>query len=391
MTTADTPLGAWELPEELVMLRDTVRRFMADEVRPLEDRMPHDCPGLPIDELKAIQKKARDIGLWALSTPEKFGGAGLGVLGQVVVAEEAGKCRMGAFFPACGAFGGNPPTVMLQASSEQFERFARPIIDGTIGRTFTAVSEASGGSDPQRAIQCRATLKGDHYVMNGTKVWTSHAGTADWGIVYARTGEAGTRGGISCFIIETNMKGLTRKPIGVMSSASPYEMHFDNVVVPIGNRIGEEGQGFALAKDFLIHARIPYAAAPIGIAQNALQIAIDWAKQRETFGVRLADRQAIQWMVADSEMELRAARLLMYQAAWNADLGKDVTVDASMCKVYGTETAFRVVDRCIQILGGLGVAHELPLERWFRELRVKLLGEGASEIQRMMIAKSLLR
>jgi len=167
-------------------------------------------------------------------------------------------------------------------------------------------------------------------------------------------------------------------------------LHFDNVIVPVENRIGEEGKGFSLAANFLVHGRIPYAAGVIGIAQMSLNIAIEWARQRETFGAKLADRQAVQWMIADSEIELRAARLLTYQAAWNADLGKDVKVDASVCKVYATEAACKIVDRCIQILGGLGVAKELPLERWLRELRVKKLGEGASEIQRIVIARHLL-
>jgi acyl-CoA dehydrogenase len=298
---------------------------------------------------------------------------------------------MGAFFPAGGAFGGNPPSVMFKATPEQFERYARPIIEGRMGRAFNAISEPSGGSDPARAIRCRAERDGDHYVINGTKLWTTHAGSADWGVVYVRTGEAGQRGGITCLIVESGTPGLTRRPIGVMTSYTPYELHFENARVPVANRIGEEGGGFKLADQFLVHARIAYGAGPIGIAQRALELAIDWARGRETFGVKLADRQAIQWMVADSEIELRAARLLCWQAAWNADLGKDVRVDASVCKVYATEAAFRVVDRCIQIFGGLGLAQEMPLERWFRDLRVKLLGEGASEIQRMVIARELLR
>ena len=129
----------------------------------------------------------------------------------------------------------------------------------------------------------------------------------------------------------------------------------------------------------------------VGIAQEALRIAIEWAKERSTFGVRLADRQAVQWQIADSEIELRAARLLIYQAAWKADLGEDVRVDASIAKLYSTEAAFRVVDRCMQILGALGLSRELPLERWFRDLRVKRLGEGATDIQRMVVARELLR
>jgi acyl-CoA dehydrogenase len=145
-----------------------------------------------------------------------------------------------------------------------------------------------------------------------------------------------------------------------------------------------------LAETWLVHARIPYAAAVIGVAQAALQLAIDWTKQRETFGSKLADKQAIQWMIADSEIELRAARLLVYQAAWKGDLGQDIKVDASICKVYATEIAGKVVDRCIQMFGGLGVAREMPLERWHREMRIKRIGEGPSEVHRMVVARDLL-
>src|SRR5690606_19551577 len=257
-------LGAWELPEELRMLRDTVSRFMEEEVRPREAELPHDAAGMPEVVLAELQAKARALGLWSLQTPAAFGGAGLSVLGQVVVAEEAAKCRMGAFFPAGGAFGGNPPSVLFSGTPEQFERYGRPIVEGSAGRPFTAISEASGGSDPARAIRCRAIRDGDHYVLNGTKLWTTHVGKADWGIVYARTGEQGKRGGISCFIVDINTPGLSKKPIGVMTSYSPHELHFDNVRIPAENLIGEEGQGFSLASNFLVRSRISYAAGPIG-------------------------------------------------------------------------------------------------------------------------------
>ena len=385
------PTGSWELPEEFRMLQDTVRRFVEKEVRPLEDRLPHDSPGAPADDLRTLQGKARALGLWALQTPRHLGGAGLSVLGQVVVAEEAAKCRTGAFFPAAGAFGGNPPSVMFDATPEQFERYARPIIEGRAGRAFTAISEPSGGSDPARAIQCRADRDGDHYVLNGTKMWTTHAGTADWGIVYARTGAPGDRAGISCFIVASSTPGLTKRPIEVMNSYSPYELHFEDALVPVTNRVGPEGGGFSLASEFLVQGRIVYASGPIGIAQYALELAIDWVKQRQVFGSVLADKQAIQFMLADSEIELRAARLLVYQAAWSADLGRDVRVEASIAKVFGTETAFRVLDRCMQMFGAMGLSKEMPLERWFRDLRVKRLGEGASEVQRMIVARELLR
>lgn len=387
---ATSPSGAWELPIELAMVRDTVRAFMADIVRPLEDTLAHDATGPSRQQLLDLQGRARAIGLWSLQTPGAFGGAGLSILGQCVVQEEAAQCRMGAFFPALGAFGGNPPSVLFSATAEQFERYGRPIVEGAGGRPFTAISEPSGGSDPARAIRCRAVRDGDEYIVNGTKLWTTHAGTADWGVLYARTGELADRGGITCFILDANAPGLTKTPIGVMTSYSPYELHFDDVRIPVANRIGNEGQGFELAREYLVTSRIPYTAVPIGIAQRALDITVEWIKQRETFGKPLAERQGVQWMIADSEIELRAARLLMYQAAWRADLGHDVRVDASICKLTGTETAFRIVDRCLQLHGALGMSKELPFERWFRDLRVKRFGEGASEVLRTQIARQLL-
>jgi acyl-CoA dehydrogenase len=381
--------GAWELPDELVMLRDTVRRFMDAHVHPVEEKLSHDTVGLPREQLVELQSKARELGLWALQTPQEYGGAGLGVLGQVVVGEEAAKCRMGAFFPALGAFGGNPPNIMFKATPEQFEKYAKPIVDGAMSKAYTAITEASGGSDPARAIKLKAVRDGDGYVLNGSKMWISHAPDADWGVVYARTGEG--RQGISAFILEKDTPGVTFSRIPVMASFAPYELHFDDVRLSADQLIGEEGQGFSLAGDFLVHGRIVYAAGPIGIAQSALDTTCRWARDREVFGGRLADKQGVQWMLVDSEVELRAARLLMYQAAWHADLGRNVRVDASVAKMYGTEAAYRVIDRCIQIHGALGISTELPLERWFRDLRVKRLGEGATEVQREVIARSLLR
>lgn len=386
---SETTSGAWELPEELVMLRNTVRQFMTVHVHPAEEKLEHDTVGLPREELLELQAKARALGLWALQTPAQYGGAGLSVLGQLVVAEEAAKCRMGAFFPALGAFGGNPPNIMFKASQEQFDKYARPIIDGTMSKAYTAITEASGGSDPARAIKLKAVRDGDGYLLNGSKMWISHAPNADWGVVYARTGEG--RQGISAFILEKDTPGVTFSRIPVMASFAPYELHFDDVRVPAAQLIGAEGQGFALASDFLVHGRIVYAAGPIGIAQHALEMTCQWSRDRDVFGGKLAAKQGIQWMLVDCEVELRAARLLMYQAAWNADLGRDVRVDASVAKMYGTEAACRVLDRCIQIHGALGISTELPLERWFRDLRVKRLGEGATEVQREVVARSLLR
>ena len=363
---------------------------MAAEVKPAEERLEHDAYELPPDVLKGLQDKARQIGIWCVRSPEEHGGAGLSQLGQAVVAEEAAKCRMGAYVPACGAFGADPPNAIWLGTPDQIRKYGVPGVQQ--GRKiYFAISEASGGADPARSIRSRAVRQGDKYVLNGSKMWITGAKGADWGIVFARTGEQGDRGGITAFIVDGQPEGVTMKPIPVIRSYAPYEITYKDVEIPIEDRLGEEGQGFQICEKWLIEGRIPYAAGTIGIAQEALKLAIDWARERVTFKTKLADKQAIQWMIADSEMELRAARLLTWQAAWVADSGRgDLKTASSIAKVTATETAGRVVDRAIQILGGMGVSQEMPLERWYRELRIKRIGEGPSEVHRMVLARQLL-
>ncbi len=382
------PLGSWKLPEELRMLQDTTRRFMEKEVKPAEADEPHDSYSLPDEKLKPLQAKARKLGLWCVQSPSEWGGAGLNLLGQCIVAEESVKCKMGAYIAACGAFGFDPPNIIFKGRRDQIEKYAVPVIEGG-GKTFVAITEPSGGSDPGRAIRTRADKKGDRYILNGTKIFISGVGQSKWGIVFARTGGPG-RSGVSAFIVERDKPGLRWSPFPVIRSYYPYELSFEDYEVPAENMLGEEGKGFSFAEEWLVHERAPYAAATIGLGQAALDMAIEWATQRETIGARLADRQAVQWNLADSEIELRAARLLVYEAAWQADRGEDSKLAASIAKVYGTETAGRVVDRCIQIFGGMGVSKELPLERWYRELRIKRIGEGPSEVHRMVVARHLL-
>jgi acyl-CoA dehydrogenase len=388
-TRASASMTGWTLPDEYVMLQDTVRRFMTERVRPVEDAVPHDAVSVPAEDLARLSREARALGLWCVQSPAEYGGAGLDLLGQCIVAEEAAKCRMGLYFPACGAFGQDPPLLIFEGSRYHVEKYGIPAIEQGL-KTFVAISEPAGGSDPARSISTRAELKGDRYVLNGTKLWISGVDTASWGVLFARTGTQGDRGGITAFVVDPRRAGMRLRRVGVMRSYQPFEVHLEDYEVPVEDRLGEEGEGFRLAEKWLVHARIPYAAASLGVAQESLRIAIDWARQRRTFGQLLADRQAIQWMIADSEMELRAARLLTWQAAWHGDMGRDVKVDASMAKVFVTETAGRVVDRAMQVMGGMGVATELPLERWYRELRIRRIGEGPSEVQRMVIARDLL-
>lgn len=387
MTETDT---TWRLPEELVALKRSVASFMDKEVRPREEELPYDAYRFPEEQISVMRSKARQSGLWAMYSPAEFGGAGLSVMGKCVVAEEAAKCRMGAYAPAGGAFGWDPPNVIFDGTQEQIEKYAIPAVERGDRKTFVAISEPGGGADPGRAISTTAVVDGDEWVLNGTKLWISGADTARWGIVFARSRPGRGRDGISCFIVETDTPGFSARPVGVIRAWSPCEVHLDDVRIPAENLLGQEGQGFKAAERWLVAARPPYAAGTLGVAQAALGIAVDYATKRETFGSLLAGKQAIQWMLADSEIEIRAARHLVYEAAGKADRGEDFKTEASIAKVYATETAGRVVDRCIQVLGGMGVSKEMPLERWYREMRIKRIGEGPSEVHRMVVARHLL-
>ena len=343
---------SWELPEELRQIQDTVARFMAAEVKPAEDKLPHDAYELPADTLDRLQNEGtrhrpvvRAVAGRARRRGPEPAGAGRrrGGSGQV----PDGRLRAGL-----RRLRGRPAERHLpgHAAADPEVRASRASAQGK--KIYVAISEASGGADPARSIRARAVRKGDRYILNGSKMWITGADGADWGIVFARTGEQGDRGGITCFIVNGKPEGMSLKPIPVIRSYAPYEITFKDVEIPVEDRLGEEGQGFAVCEKWLIEGRIPYAAGTIGIAQAALQIAIDWARERETFRTKLAEKQAVQWMIADSEMELRAARLLTWQAAWVADLGRgDLKIASSIAKVVATETAGRVVDRCIQILG----------------------------------------
>jgi acyl-CoA dehydrogenase len=388
--TMTSETESWEMPAELQQLRGVVADFVRNEVIPREAPLDPDATYLPPEDLEEVQRKARAAGLWCLGSPPEYGGAGMSLLAQCVVAEEAAKCRMGAYNPAGGAFGADPPNVIFSGTPEQIKRYAVPTIAQGL-KTFVAITEAGGGSDPGRSIATRASRNGDDWILSGTKMFISGVSEAEWGIVFARTDSTAGRTGISCFVVDRSTPGLSYRPIPVIRAWSPFEVHFDDCRLPADSLLGEEGRGFELAQQWLVNGRIPYAAGTIGIAEAALDIAVKHAQNRRTFGSALADKQAIQWMLADSEIELRAARLLVYQAAWKAALGRDFKVDASIAKVYATETAGRVIDRSIQILGGLGVSKELPLERWYRELRIKRIGEGPSEVHRHVVARDLLR
>jgi alkylation response protein AidB-like acyl-CoA dehydrogenase len=259
-------------------------------------------------------------------------------------------------------------------------------------RGFFALTEPSGGSDPARAIRTRAVKDGSDWVINGSKVFISGADRAHFGLVFARTDAEKGRGGITCFIVDTDMKGFhVRRIVHTLRSANyATELQFEDLRVPEANILGEVGRGFAIANDRLSRQRIPYAAACIGVAVKAQELAIDYAQQRETFGAALATRQAIQWMIVDNEIDIRTSLWLTLSAAHKADRGEPYRMEAGMAKLVATEAGGRVVDRAMQIHGGMGMTKDLPLERWYREMRIRRVGEGPSEVQRMVIAREIL-
>jgi acyl-CoA dehydrogenase len=384
-------MAGFELSEELRMIRDQVRRIVEEDVIPAESRVDPDAADIAPEDYERISKKTRDAGLWYLGVPQKYGGGGLNTFDECVIREEMCQHRMGLYNQGCGVFGRPIPVSIWAGSEEQIQQYAVPSVQNAYTHFF-AITEAGGGSDPANAIQCRAVKRGDKYILNGTKMFISNAHKAEWGVVYARTDADAGRKGISCFIIEKHTPGFSAKPIRVIRDASvPCEVTFEDCEVPASRLIGEEGQGLMLAFDLLVKNRFPYSAANVAIAVAAQKRAVAYANQRKTFGEYLADRQAIQWMLADNEMDIRTARWLTWEGAWKADRGEDARVEASIAKLYSSEALGRVIDRVVQIHGSYGVSKEFPFERWYREARVRRIGEGPSEVHRMVIARDLLR
>jgi len=377
------------MTEEQEAIVAGVRHLVQEEIVPTERMLPPDAPALPDEVVPRLQQKVAEMGLTNWDAPEEDGGPGLDINTMTLMAMEMSQHRAGLYNPAYEDFGGAGLAHLYEANKDQKERYLYPTLRGE-RRGFFALSEASGGSDPARSVRTKATKDGDNWVINGTKMWISGVVEADYGIVVARTGEG--RDGMTCFIVDKDTPGLTVSRVipTLRRVMEPTELVFDNVRVPDANRLGEVGEGFQLAAGRLIKWRIPYAAGSVGVAIAAHRLAVEYAKEREVFGRRLSQHQGIQWMLVDNETDIRAARLLLLDAASAADHNQDIKTASAIAKTFCTEAASRVVDRSMQIHGGLGVASEMPFERWFREMRIRRIGEGPNETQKMIVARSLL-
>lgn len=380
----------FELSPEQELLVQQVRRFVNEEILPIEATLDPDASELPAADHARLVEKTKAMGLYGLDIPPEFGGPDIDITTRTLLAIEMAQHRAGLYVPCYGTFGGAGLAQLYEANEDQKERYLYPTLRGE-KRGFFGLTEPSGGSDPARAIKTRAVRDGNGWRLTGTKIFISNADKSDYGIVFARTDPAKGRDGITCFIVDTDMVGFRVRRIVHTLRSSHYatELEFDNCFVPDGNVLGEVNKGFAIANDRLSRQRIPYAAGCIGVAIAAHRMAVEWAKQRETFGARLADRQAIQWMLVDNEIDIRTSRYFTLEAAEKARRGEPFRTEAAMAKLIASEAGGRVVDRSMQIFGGMGMTKDLPLERWYREMRIRRVGEGPSEVQRMVIAREI--
>ncbi|MFE3460660.1 acyl-CoA dehydrogenase family protein [Nocardiopsis aegyptia] len=378
----------FSLSEEQRAVRDWVRTFVERELMPLEnevlrrEREGHP-PGLNGEERRNLQALARKSDFWGVETPAEYGGMGLDPITAAIIETELGRTFL------TFKFGGEADNILYYANEEQKERYLLPTIAGE-RRSCFAITEPGAGSDA-KAIRTRAVRDGDEWVINGEKTFITSGEEADFAMVFAVTDQdKGANGGVTCFLVDRDM-GWTSEPIDTMGERRPASLVFQDVRVPHANILGEEGHGFTLAMKWIGKGRYLLPARALGGCERLLGMAIEHAKSRQTFGAPIADRQAIQWMIADSQMEIEALRLLVLHAAWQVEQGRDSRHAQSIAKLFGGVKANEIVDRVMQIHGGMGYTRELPIERWYRDLRLLRIFEGTDEIQRRTIARDLLK
>lgn len=383
----------FELDDEYRMLEETVRRFVDTELMPLEPAvLAREARGEPCaltdQELEPLNAKCRELGLWGLDAPEETGGANLPALALVGVNEALGRTAVPFTFPPDSP---NLHMLLATASAEQREKYLEPYARGEMVSAI-AISEPGAGADPA-GMRTRALADGDHWVLNGRKVWISRVKHAAFTIVMAVTDpEKGSRGGISAFIVEHGTPGFeVAREIPIIGGNRTYEVVFEDCRIPRSQLLGEEGQGFAPMQLRLTVRRLQMGAWCIGMAERALAMLIEQANQRETFGALLADRQAVQWWVAEAATKIHACRLMVQHAAWKRDRGEDVRTEASMIKVFATEMATEVLDNAMQAYGAMGMTKELPLQLMAQQVRAMRIYEGPSEVHRWVVARRLLR
>ena len=379
------------LDPALIELRDRVGAFVRDEVIPAE------TDELSEDGVAELRDKARKLGIYGPQLPPEYGGLGLGTVAMCVLFEQAGRSFLGALALHCSAPDeGNMHLLSHFANDAQKERWLRPLVEGKIRSCFAMTEPAPGaGSDPTM-MRTRATRAGDGWEINGDKWFATGAEGATFAITMAVTDpEAPPHKRATMFIVPADASGyrvLRKVPtMGGHGIGGHCEVEYRNVRVGDEAILGAAGDGFRLAQIRLGPARLTHCMRWLGAAQRCHEIAIARAKERDAFGKKLAEHEAIQFMLADSEIDLHASRLMVMEAAWKHEQGSDIRQESSICKVFVAEAVNRVIDRAVQICGALGYSSDLPLEHFFREARAFRIYDGPSEVHRMVIARQVLK
>lgn len=380
----------FELSDDHRLWQQTVREFVAAEVAPHAREV--DATG----ELNwdAVRKMG-PVGLLGLNAAEEYGGAGVDAIGAAIAIEEIGRgCgSTGLSIAAHNGLGCSP--LDAWGTEEQKAKFLRPLTSGKSGLGALALTEPGAGSDLKGGVTTRAVEEGDAWIIDGAKMWTTNASAADIIITLCRTEHDSTASdSLSLIIVPTDTPGLSigapEKKMGLRGSPT-HAVTYDEVRVPRENILGDKGRGLQMTLATLDGGRIGIGALAVGIAQGAYEEAIRYARERRTFGVPIANHQAIQWMLADAATEIEAARLMVYRAAFLKQTGRPFTQAAAMAKLFASEMGERVCRNAIQIHGGFGYSAEFPVERMYRDQRLNTIGEGSSEILRMVIARNILR
>jgi alkylation response protein AidB-like acyl-CoA dehydrogenase len=388
----DRPLPPYEPTEEHEMLRQSVRDLAEAEIAPYAAEVDAK-PRFPDEAYQALKQAE----LHAVHIPEAYGGAGADALATVIVIEEVARaCASSSLIPAVNKLGTVP--LLLSASEELKERYLAPVARGDAMFSY-ALSEPEAGSDAA-AMKTRATRDGDGWVVNGTKMWITNAGVSDFYTLMAVTDPAQGARGISAFVVEKNDPGVSfgppEKKLGIKGSPT-RQVILDNVRIPAERMIGAEGTGFKTALACLDHTRITIAAQALGIAQGALDYAKGYVKERRQFGRPVAEFQGVQFMLADMAMKLEAARQLTYHAAakseraMNGEGVPDLTFMSSAAKCYASDAAMEITTDAVQLLGGYGYVKDYPVERMMRDAKITQIYEGTNQIQRVVMARQLLK
>jgi acyl-CoA dehydrogenase len=387
MTTMDQIVASgvsFALTEEQVALRDLAREFAEKEIRPkaaeYDEQATH-----PAD----IIEKAHEVGLMNPHVPEEYGGVGLSMFDGMLIGEELSwGCAGIAVSIVANMLGAAP--VVLAGTDEQKRTWLPPLVETPILCSF-ALTEPNAGSDVS-GIQTTAVREGDEYVLNGSKMFITNAGHAAWIVVFASTDKSQGHRGLSAFVVPTDLEGVTiEKHLDKMGqrATDTSAVAFQDVRVPAGNRLGEEGEGFKIAMRTLDHTRPGTAAGAVGVARAAYEHAIQYSRERVQFGQPIAMNQGVNFLIADMAAEIEAARLLTWQAAWLLDQGKRATLQSSFAKRFASDTAMKVTTDAVQIFGGYGYIKEYPVEKLMRDAKLFQIYEGTSQIQRLVIAREI--